>query len=266
MSTFGRPVSQVMVRSASRSASRWTASISRSSSRSLRLRVGVLALLARLVVKPFTSSPAMPMITWLERKPAISSASWSATWQLSTTAAMSATVPDCMCASPWRLRPTPRTVSPCRRRRSRTRAPWRTRSRHRAPCTRPAARSPLAAESGARRPCVFSRCWVALSGAVAQPRSSASRIASRALGSRSRRVPRAWAISGRPPPRPSITGAPWLTSAPAETPRATRSSLTVTKSCGSSASSASAMTPSPSSARSARAKLCSSFIESNGAE
>ena len=40
----------------------------------------------------------MPMTTWVGRKPAISSASWSATAQLSTTAAMSATVPDCM----WR--------------------------------------------------------------------------------------------------------------------------------------------------------------------
>ena len=52
----------------------------------------------------------MPMTTWVGRKPAISSASWSATAQLSTTAAMSATVPDCMCDRPWRLRPTPRTV------------------------------------------------------------------------------------------------------------------------------------------------------------
>ena len=65
-----------------------------------------------VVVKPFTSSPAMPITTWVGRKPAISSASWSATAQLSTTAAMSATVPDCMCERPWRLRPTPRTV-PC---------------------------------------------------------------------------------------------------------------------------------------------------------
>ena len=41
--------------------------------------VGPLALLAVLVVKPLTSSPAMPMTTWLGRKPAISSASWRAT-------------------------------------------------------------------------------------------------------------------------------------------------------------------------------------------
>ncbi len=63
-----------------------------------------------VVVKPLTSSPAIPMTTWVGRKPAISSASWRATAQLSTTAAMSATVPDCMCDRPWRLRPTPRTV------------------------------------------------------------------------------------------------------------------------------------------------------------
>ena len=103
MSTLGRPVSQVTVRSASRSASRWTLSINASSSRAVSCCSGRLRSWLRLVVKPFTSSPAMPMMTWLERKPAISSASWSATWQLSTTAAMSATVPDCMCARPLPL-------------------------------------------------------------------------------------------------------------------------------------------------------------------
>ena len=63
-----------------------------------------------VVVKPLTSSPAIPITTCVGRKPAISSASWRATAQLSTTAAMSATVPDCMWLRPWRLRPTPRTV------------------------------------------------------------------------------------------------------------------------------------------------------------
>ena len=76
--------------------------------------VGFLRSWTWTVVKPFTSSPAIPMTTWLGRKPAISSASWSATEQLSTTAAMSATVPDCMCERPWRWRPTPRIVPwPC---------------------------------------------------------------------------------------------------------------------------------------------------------
>src|SRR5688500_4525465 len=111
MSTLGRPVSQVMVRSASLSASRWVLSMSTSSSRAVSCESGFFRSCDRLVVKPLTSSPAMPMMTWLERKPAISSASWRATWQLSTTALMSATVPDCMCERPCRLRPTPCTVA-----------------------------------------------------------------------------------------------------------------------------------------------------------
>ena len=97
-STLGRPVSQVIDRSASRSASRWTASMSFWSSASVIGWSGCLRSWLCVVVKPLTSSPAMPMTTWLGRKPAISSASWRATAQLSTTAAMSATVPDCM----WR--------------------------------------------------------------------------------------------------------------------------------------------------------------------
>src|SRR5687768_5303814 len=111
MSTLGRPVSQVMVRSASLSASRWVLSMSTSSSRAESCESGFFRSCDRLVVKPFTSSPAMPMMTWLDLKPAISSASWRATWQLSTTALMSATVPDCMCERPWRFRPTPCTVA-----------------------------------------------------------------------------------------------------------------------------------------------------------
>ena len=97
-------------RSASLSASRWTLSISLTSSASLIGVSGFLRSWVRVVVKPLTSSPAIPMTTWVGRNPAISSASWRATAQLSTTAAMSATVPDCMCDRPWRRRPTPRTV------------------------------------------------------------------------------------------------------------------------------------------------------------
>ena len=111
-STLGRPVSQVIARSASMSAARWTPSISFCSSASVIGRSGFLRSWLCVVVKPLTSSPAIPITTWVGRKPAISSASWSATAQLSTTAAMSATVPDCMWERPWRLRPTPRTV-PC---------------------------------------------------------------------------------------------------------------------------------------------------------
>ena len=92
-----------------------------------------------------------------------------------------------------------------------------------------------------------------------------SRIAASASGRPSRRVPRPWAISGRPPPlaRRSPASRP-STRSPAEMPRATRSSDTVTKSCGSSASSASAMTPEPSAPRTSRAAALSSSIESNG--
>src|SRR4051812_34874284 len=102
----------MMARSASWSASRWTTSMSFWSSASVMGWSGLLRSWLWVVVKPLTSSPAMPIMTCVGRKPAISSASWRATAQLSTTAAMSATVPDCICESPWRLRPTPRTV-PC---------------------------------------------------------------------------------------------------------------------------------------------------------
>ena len=63
---------------------------------------------------------------------------------------------------------------------------------------------------------------------------------------------------------PSISAAPMPASTAALTPRDTRSSLTVTKSCGSSASRPSAITPGPSSALSALAYDWSSFIDSKG--
>src|SRR5579862_805915 len=109
-STWGRPVSQVIARSASRRAACWTTSISFWSSASVIGWSGRLRSWLWVVVKPLTSSPAIPITTWVGRKPAISSASWRATEQLSTTAPMSATVPDCMCDRPCRLRPTPRTT------------------------------------------------------------------------------------------------------------------------------------------------------------
>ena len=109
-STCGSPVSQVIARSASRSASRCTRSISFWSSASVMDWSGFFRSCECVVVKPLTSSPAMPMTTCDGRNPAISSASWRATEQLSTTAAMSATVPDCMCDRPCRFRPTPRTT------------------------------------------------------------------------------------------------------------------------------------------------------------
>ena len=60
--------------------------------------------------------------------------------------------------------------------------------------------------------------------------SSRARNAARASARPSRRVPRPWAIAGRPPPRPSIAGIAAVTRSPAEMPRATRSSETVTNS------------------------------------
>ena len=184
-----------------------------------------------VVVKPFTSSPAMPMTTWLGRKPAISSASWSATAQLSTTAAMSATVPDCMCDRPWRLRPTPRTV------------PWPSSPISK---TRALANSvPMSSAVQAASASPLSRCRIRRQKAISLPRSS-------------RRSNRRRSASGQPVapacpcPAPSPAGRrpgrrsrrpPPSTRSPADTPRSTRSSLTVTKTCGSSASRPSAITP-----------------------
>ena len=89
---------------------------------------------------------------------------------------------------------------PCRRGRSRRRAPWQTPCRCPAPC-RPASRSPSALQEAA--PESHSRRrrypWSSNYRRAASARAP-SRIAVSALGSRSRRVPRAWAISGRPPP------------------------------------------------------------------
>ena len=108
-----------------------------------------------------------------------------------------------------------------------------------------------AARSGARRP----------SGPGLEVRP---RIAPSASARPSRRVPLPWAISGRPPPRPSSGGIAAWTRSPAEMPRATRSSETVTKICGSSASRPSAMTPEPSAPRRSLAAPLSASIESNG--
>ena len=191
-STWGSPVSQVMARSASWSASRWTASMSFWSSASVIGWSGFLRSWLWVVVKPLTSSPAMPMTTWVGRKPAISSASWSATAQLSTTAAMSATVPDCMCDRPWRLRPTPRTV------------PWPFGSMSKTSALANSVPTSSAVQAASRS--LESRCQMRRQKAI-RPRSRAwpgSRRARRE--GPSRRVPRPWAMAGLPPPRPSIAG------------------------------------------------------------
>ena len=91
-----------------------------------------------------------------------------------------------------------------------------------------------AARSGARRP----------SGLRVSRRGPRSRPAPAARPSR--RVPLPWAISGRPPPRPSIAGIAPRDEVAGRDARGRRGRReTVTKSCGSSASRASATTPDP---------------------
>ena len=124
---------------------------------------------------------------------------------------------------------------PCRgrRRRSRRRGPSRTRCRCRARCRRPAPRR-------------SSRCRIRRQKAIQPALVKAVRIASIAWPQPvGRRCPCPGpSPAGRRPGRRSPATASW-TRSPADTPRATRSSLTVTKSCGSSPSSPSAITPDP---------------------
>ena len=227
-STCGSPVSQVIARSASWSASRWTASMSFWSSASVIGWSGRLRSWLWVVVKPLTSSPAMPMTTWVGRKPAISSASWSATAQLSTTAAMSATVPDCMCDRPWRLRPTPRTV-PC---------PDASMSKTSALANSVPTSSAVQAASAS----VESRCQILRQKAI-EARSGLGRLetrpdrAERVRQARSPACPCPGPSPGGRRPCRRCAASPPRTRSPAEIPRSTRVvARRVTKSCGSSAS------------------------------
>ena len=157
----------------------------------------------------------------------------------------------------------------CRRRRRRSRrpAPWRTPCRCRARCTR-RARSPSAAGgSGARRPCYGgSAAWPVAAGrcALGSRRPREWLPARSAAGRDACRAPGPCPADRRPALDARVRRG--LTSAPAETPRATRSSLTVTKSCGSSASSARAMTPVAEHGAHVRANALRSSIESNRRE
>ena len=208
-----------------------------------------------LVVKPLTSSPAMPMTTWVGWMPAIASASRSAARQLSTTPAMSVTVPDCMWREPLPLAADARARCPSPSSIPNTSAltnsvPMSSEVPSPAPCRR---RGP---GSGAGWPCVS-----AARDAVAVPGHAAARW---------RRARPRCPSAGRPCPAPSPAGRrparrwrawPHATRSAAETPRATRSSLTVTKTCGSSSSSTSAMMPEPSAPRTSLAKALSSSID-----
>src|SRR5688500_8420746 len=100
--------------SASRTARCWAWDTSRSSSASSIGRRASFRRAVETLVVPFTNSPAMPITAAIGRRPAIVLASSIAMWQLATTASMSLTVPDCMCARPCRWRPVPRTTPPSR--------------------------------------------------------------------------------------------------------------------------------------------------------
>ena len=193
-STCGRPVSQVIDRSASRSASRWTMSISFWSSRLGDRLVGLLALLAvgrREALDQLAGDAdddlARPeaghLLGLLERDRAVVDDGGD----VGDGARLHvATGPGACGRRRGRCR--------ARRRRSRRRAPWRTRCRRRAPCRRPATRRRRAARIRRQKA-------IQASGRRVE---RASRIAASASARPSRRVPLPWAISGRPPPRPSI--------------------------------------------------------------
>ena len=151
-----------------------------------------------VVVKPLTSSPAIPMTTWLGRKPAISSASWRATEQLSTTAAISATVPDCMWREALALAPdaadraVPVVVDLEDERLGELGADVERRAGGQRRRRRRAARCRRQEGHRARTP-----SW---------RRGRRDRLERRPAAP-SRRVPLPWAISGRPPPLPSMSAA-----------------------------------------------------------
>ena len=130
---------------------------------------------------------------------------------------------------------------PAPRRRSRRRAPWRTRCRCRARCR-------------SARLSASSRCQIrrqkAISASDAMVARTDSRTAAERVGQSLAARPHAPGPSpgGRRPCAP-IGPAAALTRSPAAIPRSTRSSDTVTKTCGASASRASAITPDAEGAR-----------------
>ena len=202
-----------MDRSASSSASRWTPSMSLSSSCSVMGASGLRRSWLWLVVKPFTSSPAMPMMTWVGWMPAVASASRSAERQFSTTPRMSVTVAACMWPRPWRVRPVPVTM-PCavldaEDERLDVLGADVQRGRHRRRLAVVAAPDPAQDGHRSARP--------ADRGQARQRRCAS--IAASASGMPAWRVPLPWAIDGRPPPRPSMAGIAAWTSSAAETPR-----------------------------------------------
>ena len=119
-----------------------------------------------------------------------------------------------------------------------------------------------------RQKATFRRSSAAASGGIVTSASSCRTMAPRTEASASltpeRSVPIPCAIWGRPPPFAPMGAAAALTSSPAEIPRSTRSSETVTKICGASASSSRAITPDSSAARTAFAAALSASVDSYG--
>ena len=177
----------------------------------------------RVVVKPLTSSPAMPMTTLgasrpamplglVERRPAVGhhgrDVGHGARLHVREALALPAHPGDHGTGVPAG---------------SRRRGPWRTRCRCRAPAGHCSGLT-----EGPRRTSRRSRSTpdaLALSQPGAHAASRWPRRAPVASGHRP------WAISGRPPPLPPLSVTTSRTRVAASTPWATRSSLTVTKSC-----------------------------------
>ena len=183
-----------------------------------------------VVVKPLTSSPAMPMTTWVGPKAGHLLGFLERDRAVVDDGRDVGDGPRLHVGRPWRLRPTPRTV------------PW------------PVAVDVEDERLGELGPDVERRAGGQRFAGVALPDAApeghqapfSSLVADRGeglgqTGAARARGPGPSAGGRRRAPRSPAS--PTVTRSPAEMPRATRSSETVTKSCGSSASSASATTP-----------------------
>ena len=204
-------------------------------------RLGRLRSWVRVVVKPLTSSPAIPITTWVGRKPPSPRPPGARPRSCPRR-------PRCPPPSPTACGSGPGAPADAA---DRAMPGLVDLERERLANSVPMSRAVAAAGRG-RRPgsdpaqeshpaCLAAPAAAGSRGAARA--AAAARTAAIASPSPSRRVPSPWAISGRPPPWPSMLRTASETSGPASMPRPTRSSLTVTNSCGSSASSPTAITP-----------------------
>ena len=154
-----------------------------------------------------------------------------------TTASMSLTVPDCMCASPCRCRPLPRTTPVSR--------PSASRSTLSTSALANSVPMSSAAIAGAlpRRAALRTRSATRLQScptavttrgsgrldALERLECQPPRLAQRLVEPGGVACPPAWARSGRPPPPPPMIGAASRTIAPASKPSAARSRLAATR-------------------------------------